>query len=159
MQGSASHAHARATNQAAPCARTQADRIAFLFFSRVLGPFFTPVLSYIRLRTDGDVFLLSTTTPPPLLSYVLILSAVRDCHAGRVEQHQVEVLEYPELGMEAIWKIDVEDFPAFIVVDGKGDRPFSGRDTGALCCVYICMYADLSRISARHRPTKVRACF
>jgi fumarate hydratase class I len=32
----------------------------------------------------------------------------------------VEVLEYPELGMEAIWKIDVEDFPAFIVVDDKG---------------------------------------
>ena len=32
----------------------------------------------------------------------------------------VEVLEYPELGMEAIWKIEVEDFPAFIVVDDKG---------------------------------------
>jgi len=33
----------------------------------------------------------------------------------------VEVLEYPELGMEAVWKIDVEDFPAFIVVDDKGN--------------------------------------
>jgi fumarate hydratase, class I len=33
----------------------------------------------------------------------------------------VEVIEYPELGMEAIWKIDVEDFPAFIVVDDKGN--------------------------------------
>jgi fumarate hydratase class I len=33
---------------------------------------------------------------------------------------RVEVLEYPELGMEAVWKIDVEDFPAFIVVDDKG---------------------------------------
>jgi fumarate hydratase class I len=33
----------------------------------------------------------------------------------------VEVLEYPELGMEAIWKIDVQDFPAFIVVDDKGN--------------------------------------
>jgi len=33
----------------------------------------------------------------------------------------VEVLEYPELGMEAIWKIDVHDFPAFIVVDDKGN--------------------------------------
>jgi fumarate hydratase class I len=33
----------------------------------------------------------------------------------------VEVLEYPELGMEAIWKIRVEDFPAFIVVDDKGN--------------------------------------
>ncbi|OLT17558.1 fumarate hydratase [Actinomadura sp. CNU-125] len=34
---------------------------------------------------------------------------------------KVEVLEYPELGMEAVWKIEVEDFPAFIVVDDKGD--------------------------------------
>ena len=34
---------------------------------------------------------------------------------------KVEVLEYPELGMEAIWKIDVVDFPAFIVVDDKGN--------------------------------------
>lgn len=37
----------------------------------------------------------------------------------------VEVLEYPELGMEAIWKIDVEDFPAFIVVDDKGNDFFA----------------------------------
>lgn len=37
----------------------------------------------------------------------------------------VEVLEYPELGMEAIWKIDVEDFPAFVVVDNKGNDFFS----------------------------------
>ncbi len=33
---------------------------------------------------------------------------------------KVECLEYPELGMEAIWKIEVEDFPAFILVDDKG---------------------------------------
>jgi len=33
----------------------------------------------------------------------------------------VEVLEYPELGMEAVWKIEVEDFPAFIVIDDKGN--------------------------------------
>ncbi|WP_425474836.1 fumarate hydratase [Nocardioides cheoyonin] len=37
----------------------------------------------------------------------------------------VEVLEYPELGMEAIWKIEVEDFPAFIVVDDKGNDFFT----------------------------------
>ena len=37
----------------------------------------------------------------------------------------VEVLEYPELGMEAVWKIEVEDFPAFIVVDDKGNDFFS----------------------------------
>lgn len=38
---------------------------------------------------------------------------------------KVEVMEYPELGMEAIWKIDVENFPAFIVVDDKGNDFFS----------------------------------
>ena len=37
----------------------------------------------------------------------------------------VEVLEYPELGMEAVWKIRVEDFPAFIVVDDKGNDFFA----------------------------------
>ena len=37
---------------------------------------------------------------------------------------RVEVLEYPELGMEAIWEIDVVDFPAFIVVDDKGNDFF-----------------------------------
>lgn len=38
----------------------------------------------------------------------------------------VEVLEYPELGMEAVWKIEVEDFPAFIVIDDKGNDFFAG---------------------------------
>jgi fumarate hydratase class I len=37
----------------------------------------------------------------------------------------VEVLEYPELGMEAVWKIQVEDFPAFVVVDDKGNDFFT----------------------------------
>ena len=37
---------------------------------------------------------------------------------------KVELLEYPELGMEAIWKIEVEDFPAFILVDNKGNDFF-----------------------------------
>ncbi|MFT3713922.1 MAG: fumarate hydratase [Archangium sp.] len=39
---------------------------------------------------------------------------------------KVEVHEYPELGMEAVWKIEVVDFPAFIVVDDKGNDFFSG---------------------------------
>ncbi|MBC2593697.1 fumarate hydratase [Ruficoccus amylovorans] len=37
---------------------------------------------------------------------------------------KVELLEYPELGMEAVWKIEVEDFPAFILVDDKGNDFF-----------------------------------
>ncbi|MGE0550790.1 MAG: fumarate hydratase [Kofleriaceae bacterium] len=42
----------------------------------------------------------------------------------------VEVLEYPELGMEAVWKIDVVDFPAFIVVDDKGNDFFANIGGG-----------------------------
>lgn len=38
---------------------------------------------------------------------------------------KVEVLDFPELGMEAVWKIDVKDFPAFIVVDDKGNDFFA----------------------------------
>jgi fumarate hydratase, class I len=38
---------------------------------------------------------------------------------------KVDVLEYPELGMEAVWKIEVVDFPAFIVVDDKGNDFFA----------------------------------
>ena len=38
---------------------------------------------------------------------------------------KVDILEYAELGMEAVWKIDVEDFPAFIVVDDKGNDFFA----------------------------------
>jgi fumarate hydratase, class I len=48
--------------------------------------------------------------------------------AARLAQdciRHIEVLEYPELGMEAVWKIDVVDFPAFIVVDDKGNDFFA----------------------------------
>jgi fumarate hydratase class I len=48
--------------------------------------------------------------------------------AARLAQdciRRVDVLEYPELGMEAVWKIEVEDFPAFIVVDDKGNDFFA----------------------------------
>src|SRR5450755_411816 len=38
---------------------------------------------------------------------------------------KVEVLEYPELGMEAVWRIEVRDFPAFVIVDDKGNDFFS----------------------------------
>jgi fumarate hydratase class I len=43
---------------------------------------------------------------------------------------KVEVFEYAELGMEAVWKIDVVDFPAFIVVDDKGNDFFAGITGG-----------------------------
>ena len=38
---------------------------------------------------------------------------------------RVEVIDYSELGMEAVWQIDVADFPAFIVVDDKGNDFFA----------------------------------
>ncbi|MBK6669083.1 MAG: fumarate hydratase [Actinobacteria bacterium] len=48
--------------------------------------------------------------------------------AARLAQdniRKVEVLDYPELGMEAVWRIEVEDFPAFVVVDDKGNDFFA----------------------------------
>jgi fumarate hydratase class I len=45
---------------------------------------------------------------------------------------RVEVLEYPELGMEAVWRIEVEDFPAFVVVDDKGNDFFAETSTPVL---------------------------
>jgi len=46
----------------------------------------------------------------------------------------VECLEYPELGMEAIWKIEVENFPAFILVDDKGNDFFEQIKPACLNC-------------------------
>ena len=43
---------------------------------------------------------------------------------------KVEVVEYEELGMEAVWKIEVEDFPAFIVIDDKGNDFYSELNLG-----------------------------
>jgi fumarate hydratase class I len=51
--------------------------------------------------------------------------------AARLAQdciRHVEVLEYPELGMEAVWRIEVEDFPAFIVIDDKGNDFYDGLE-------------------------------
>ena len=45
----------------------------------------------------------------------------------------VECLEYPELGMEAIWKIEVENFPAFILVDDKGNDFFKQLKSTVIC--------------------------
>ena len=51
--------------------------------------------------------------------------------AARLAQdciRKVEVLEYAELGMEAVWRIEVEDFPAFIVIDDKGNDFYEGLE-------------------------------
>ena len=49
--------------------------------------------------------------------------------AARLAQdaiRKVDVLDYPELGMEAVWRIEVENFPAFVVTDDKGNDFFAG---------------------------------
>ena len=48
--------------------------------------------------------------------------------------NSIECVEYPELGMEAIWKIEVEDFPAFILVDDKGNDFFKQIKPRCSCC-------------------------
>jgi fumarate hydratase, class I len=53
--------------------------------------------------------------------------------AANLAEHcikKVEVVEYPELGMEAIWRIEVEDFPAFIIIDDKGNGFFKELNLG-----------------------------
>jgi fumarate hydratase class I len=62
-------------------------------------------------REHGGFYLGSIGGPAAILA--------RDCI------RKVEVLEYPELGMEAVFRIEVEDFPAFIVVDDKGNDFFA----------------------------------
>ena len=47
---------------------------------------------------------------------------------------KVELLEYPELGMEALWKIEVENFPAFILVDNKGNDFFTEIQAKCAAC-------------------------
>ncbi len=65
-------------------------------------------------KAHGGFYLGSVGGPAALLA--------QDCI------RKVEVLEYPELGMEAVWRIEVENFPAFIVVDDKGNDFYDGME-------------------------------
>jgi fumarate hydratase class I len=60
------------------------------------------------------------------------LGSIGGAAANLAEHHikKVELLEYPELGMEAIWRIEVVDFPAFIVMDDKGNDFFKELNLG-----------------------------
>jgi fumarate hydratase class I len=62
-------------------------------------------------RDNGGFYLGSIGGPAAVLA--------KDCIT------KVEVLDYPELGMEAVWRIEVHDFPAFVVVDDKGNDFFA----------------------------------
>jgi len=63
-------------------------------------------------KAHGGFYLGSVGGPAALLA--------QDCI------RRVEVLEFPELGMEAVWRIEVENFPAFIVIDDKGNDFYDG---------------------------------
>ena len=65
-------------------------------------------------RTYGGFYLASIGGPAARLA--------QDCIK------RVELLEYPELGMEAVWRIEVEDFPAFIVIDDQGNDAYDGLE-------------------------------
>ncbi|WP_439580309.1 fumarate hydratase [Elioraea sp.] len=65
-------------------------------------------------RKQGGFYLASIGGPAARLA--------KDCI------RKVEVLEYPELGMEAVWRIEVENFPAFIVIDDKGNDFYDGLE-------------------------------
>jgi fumarate hydratase, class I len=60
------------------------------------------------------------------------LASIGGAAANLAEHHikKVECIEYPELGMEAIWRIEVVDFPAFIVIDDKGNDFFKDLNLG-----------------------------
>ena len=64
--------------------------------------------------------------------YLNALASIGGAAANLAEHciKKVEVLEYPELGMEAIWRIEVVDFPAFIVIDDKGNDFFKALNLG-----------------------------
>ncbi|MCU0984528.1 MAG: fumarate hydratase, partial [Acetobacteraceae bacterium] len=65
-------------------------------------------------RANGGFYLGSVGGPAARLA--------KDCIT------KVEVLEFPELGMEAVWRIEVKDFPAFIVIDDKGNDFYDGLE-------------------------------
>ena len=71
------------------------------------------VAGHVNIPAGGNVVILSPADGGPAARLA------KDCIK------KVEVLDYEELGMEAVWKIEVEDFPAFIVVDDKGNDFFA----------------------------------
>jgi tartrate dehydratase beta subunit/fumarate hydratase class I family protein len=62
----------------------------------------------------------------------LPLGSIGGAAAGLAQDciRKVEVLEYPELRMQPIWKTEVEDFPAFIMIDDKGNEFFKALNLG-----------------------------
>jgi hypothetical protein len=70
--------------------------------------------------------------PPARESAAESLGSIGGAAAGHAQDciRKVKVLEYPELGMQPIWKTEVEDFPAFIMIDDKGNEFFKALNLG-----------------------------
>ena len=73
----------------------------------------------------------------------------------------MDVLEYPELGMEAIWKIEVENFPAFVIIDDKGNILKKRKDlkTSAEKNAYTIFHTlcwNIKKLLDKLPPTKTR---
>ena len=86
----------------------------------------------LKLNKGEVVGLLGPNGAGKTTSFYMIVGLIKP-DSGNVFLHQnnitkVECLEYPELGMEAIWKIEVKEFPAFIVIDDKGNDFFDSFD-------------------------------
>ena len=85
---------------------------------------------FFRLEGDPLVFWFARMTPKgPLFKkscekysgFYLGSIGGPGAELARKNITEVKCIEYPELGMEAIWKITVKDFPAFLVIDNKGN--------------------------------------
>ena len=76
--------------------------------------------------------------------------------AARLAEHsikKVEVLEYEDLGMEAVWKIEVEDFPAFIVINHEGKDFYADLDSSTTA--YSHPSSSSRKIGERNHMAKV----
>ena len=80
----------------------------------------------------GEVSRISPEAPTPVIAVKRTEMMIGGVAANLAEHciKKVETVEYPELGMEAIWRIEVVDFPAFIVVDDKGNDFFKELNLG-----------------------------
>src|SRR4029079_4001115 len=79
--------------------------------------------------------------------------------AANLAEHcikKVEIVEYPELGMEAIWRIEVVDFPAFIIVDDKGNDFFKELNLGGMD-VYVHEHSERALNTANIFSHSMRA--
>ena len=83
------------------------------------------------MAEKGEVTLMNAKERKEALQHIFTVSGYLGSIGGpaallaQENIKEIECVEYPELGMEAVWKIRVENFPAFIIVDDKGNDFFA----------------------------------